>query len=149
MDYSWKNFVQLLSKQEIEHKSLIPIQLSQAILESGRGNSFLFRNYGNPYGMKYRKEMSEIATPKEVSVSDGKDIYCWFKSEEIAVNAYWIFLNREIYKGWENYAEDSRIGFMRYIINRGYVGGDENAKLEYLSKIIKLLPEADHILEVI
>ena len=149
MNYSWRKFVQTLSKQEIKYRNLLPIQLSQAILESGRGNSFLFGNYGNPYGMKYRIEMSSIAVAKEIEASDGKDTYCWFKSEKMAVDGYWVFLNREIYKGWENHAEYNRISFIRYIINRGYIGGDEKIKLEYLSKIIKLLPEADHILQVI
>ncbi len=139
MDYSWRKFVQLLSKQNIEHKNLLPIQLVQAILESGRGNSHLFRNYGNPYGIKYRKEMSDVATPKEIEVSDGKDVYCWFKSEAIAVDAYWIFLNREIYKGWE-LKSTNRLAFLRHIVNCGYVGGDEKAKLNYFNHVLLKFP---------
>lgn len=148
MNYSWKTFVQLLSKQNIEHKNLLPIQLSQAILESGRGNSHLFRNYGNPYGMKYRKEMSGVATPKEIKLSDGTDIYCWFKSEKNAVDAYWMFINRDIYKGWESNGSN-RLAFLRFIVNQGYAGDNEKTKLDYFNHVLKILPEADHILQVI
>lgn len=137
--YSWRLFVHAVSNQQIE-RSLKVVQLSQAILESGRGCSFLFRNYGNPFGMKYRNEMSAIATPVEVSVSDGIDTYCRFDSEQDAVKGYWIFLNRRILSPHK---------MIRFLLSRGYAGTDIEKQEAYYEKICKLFPEVSHLIEVL
>lgn len=146
-NYSWKSFVQLLSKQSQIPIELRTAQLSQAILESGRGNSVLFKFYGNPYGMKYRSELKEVSTPIKLEVSNGIDVYCCFPTEKIAVGAYWMFLNRSVYAGWEKMktSED----FVRFLLACGYAGDDKNHQQDYFSQISKILPEASHILQVV
>jgi N-acetylmuramoyl-L-alanine amidase len=145
--YSWRLFVHSVSNQQIE-RSLKVVQLSQAILESGRGRSFLFRNYGNPFGMKYRNEMSAIATPVEVSVSDGIDTYCRFDSEVDAVKGYWIFLNRRIYDGWQDRILSPN-EMIRFLLSRGYAGTDIEKQEDYYEKICRIFPEVSHLIEVL
>jgi N-acetylmuramoyl-L-alanine amidase len=83
--FRWEDFVRTLDESRIEFEHLKVIQLSQAILESGRGQSDLFQQHANPYGMKYRREMSQIAIPITYRASDGEDVYCKF--DDLA----WIF----------------------------------------------------------
>ncbi len=83
--FSWQDFVRVLNKSSIEFEHLKIIQLSQAILESGRGESALFQRHANPYGMKYRREMHQIAVPMTYKASDGEDVYCKFDDLDDAV----------------------------------------------------------------
>jgi N-acetylmuramoyl-L-alanine amidase len=146
--FSWDDFVQVLVKSKIELEHLKVIQLAQAILESGRGQSELFRLHGNPFGLKYRREMSQIAVPIQVDASDGPDVYCKFEDLQDAVAGYWIFIDRPVYSGWRannRTAED----YIRFITFAGYVGGpfngtpeDRAKKEQYISKVLSLVPEA-------
>ena len=83
--FNWNNFVQVLASTDIEVEDLKVAQLAQAILESGRGTSKLFKLHGNPFGMKYRPGMSQIASPIEYDASDETDTYCKFTTLSDAV----------------------------------------------------------------
>lgn len=141
-DFDWRCFVKNLAKQNIEDYFKI-VQLAQAMLESGRGTSTLFLKYCNPYGLKYRKEMGSISVP----VIYKEDKYCSFLSEEIAVQGYWTFISRGIYKGWER--SNTKNAFLAHLIRSGYIEGGGRERALYREKIAKLFPEATHILRVV
>ena len=58
--FNWDDFVSILKNTDIEFHHLKQVQLAQAILESGRGSSDLFRLHANPFGMKYRRTKRRI-----------------------------------------------------------------------------------------
>lgn len=143
---TWDSFVETLRTTPVEFEFLKVIQLAQAILESGRGESDLFKLHGNPFGMKYRPEMAEIAEPVLYTDSVGeKDTYCKFRSLEDAVKGYWRFIERSPYEGWK---ENSRTpqAYIQFIARAGYVGGDNQSKEVYIQKVLKLIPEAKKLL---
>jgi hypothetical protein len=119
MAFEWNDFVSTIRDAEIEFEHLKKVQLAQAILESGRGNSDLFKLHGNPFGMKYRPEMSGIAIPVTYEASDGEDIYCKFVTLEDAIRGYWIFINRPVYSGWRS-SISSPETYIRFIAFAGY-----------------------------
>ena len=88
MTFHSNYFVRVLRDTELEFHHLKPVQLAQAILESGRGGSDLFQLYGNPFGMKYRHEMNTIAVPIQYTAHDGVDVYCKFDNLQDAVDGY-------------------------------------------------------------
>ena len=127
MTFHWNDFVRVLRDTELEFHHLKPVQLAQAILESGRGGSDLFQLHGNPFGMKYRHEMNTIAVPIQYTAHDGVDVYCKFDNLQDAVDGYWQFIDRPVYSGWRTSvatAED----YILFIAFAGYVGGDDAAK---------------------
>ena len=151
--YNWNDFVKVLASIDIEFPHLKVVQLAQAILESARGQSQLFKLHGNPYGMKYRSEMSQIASPIEYDAHDGIDIYCKFASLEDTVKGYWTFIDRPVYSGWRNKSQ-TPADFIRFIAFAGYFGGPFNgteadmiAKEGYISKVLNLILEAERLLE--
>jgi len=99
--FTWNGCVQALKETSVEFEHLKVIQLAQAILESGRGGSDLFKLHGNPFGMKFRKEMRAIADHVSFTDSAGEtDSYCKFDDLEEAVKGYWLFIDRPVYSGW-------------------------------------------------
>ena len=113
----WSEFVTVLRMHPVEFPALKRAILAQAILECGRGTSNVFSACKNPHGMKWRKELEGIATPKLVKVSSessGEDVFASFPSYEKAIDGYFKFLTREPYKGWRNHATDP-LGFLRFI----------------------------------
>lgn len=145
MSFEWNDFVETLKRTEIEFSHLKKVQLAQAILESGRGTSDLFKLHGNPFGMKYRSEMSQIAIPVTYNASDGEDIYCKFDSVQDAVDGYWIFIDRPVYSGWRT-SISSPEDYINYIAFAGYIGGDAEAKQKYVDKVVNLFSEASILL---
>lgn len=146
MAFDWNDFVSMLQSTDMEFPHLKTAQLAQAILESGRGKSDLFKLHGNPFGMKFRPEMSGIAIPVAYEASDDEDIYCKFDNLQDAVDGYWVFIDRPVYSGWRTSiasAEDY-IGFIAFA---GYVGGDSKAKQAYVDKVALLLGEASELLK--
>lgn len=153
--FVWDDFVQVLKQTSIEFEHLKVIQLAQAILESGRGQSNLFKLHGNPYGMKFRKEMRAIADQVTYTDSAGEtDIYCKFDDVEEAVKGYWVFIDRPVYSGWRtsNHTPEDYIEFITYA---GYIGGpftgsadDRKSKDAYIKKILDLVPEAKTLLGI-
>lgn len=153
--FTWNNFLQALKQESVEFEHLKVIQLAQAILESGRGESDLFKLHANPFGMKFRKEMREIADQVIYTDSAGEtDIYCKFDDLEAAVKGYWVFIDRPVYSGWRT-SNSTPEDYIRFISYAGYVGGafdgsdrDRNIKEAYIKKIIDLIPEAQSNLGV-
>ena len=150
--FNWNDFVQVLARTNIEFEHLKVAQLAQAILESGWGKSKLFKLHANPFGMKYRQEM-QISTPVEYDAHDGIDIYCNFAALEDAIKGYWIFIDRPVYSGWRNNSATPE-DFIRFIAFAGYIDGpfdgtqaDIVRKEEYISKVLKLIPDARKLLE--
>jgi len=141
MSFSWNEFIEALKDANIEYQHLKKVQMAQAILESGRGTSDLFKSHGNPYGMKYRPEMRVIATPVNYNAHDGEDSYCKFDTQQDAVDGYWVFINRSPYTGWRNSVSSSE-EYLEFIAYAGYVGGDDAKKKEYVDNVAKLFPEA-------
>ena len=121
-NFNWDDFVRILKNTDIEFHHLKQVQLAQAILESGRGSSDLFRLHGNPFGMKYRREMCGIAIPIQYSAHDGDDVYCKFDTLQDAVDGYWLFIDRPIYSGWRT-SVATEADYIDFIAFAGYVGG--------------------------
>lgn len=158
---SFDQFVKILSQVDIEFEHLKVAQLAQAILESGRGSSTLFQNFNNPFGMKYRPEMSEYANSVTYTDCAGEtDQYCQFPDYESAVNGYWAFIERTPYSGWRHAASTAR-EYISFITYAGYFGGphgnipedlkpaDRIRKDQYIEKVVRLFPEAqDRLLDV-
>lgn len=144
-NFNWDDFVRILKNTDIEFHHLKQVQLAQAILESGRGSSDLFRLHGNPFGMKYRREMCGIAIPIQYSAHDGDDVYCKFDTLQDAVDGYWLFIDRPIYSGWRT-SVATEADYIDFIAFAGYVGGDDAAKQQYVSKVTNLFGEAATLL---
>lgn len=153
--FDWNQFVKALKVTEIEFEHLKAIQLAQAILESGRGSSDLFKLHANPFGMKFRREMRAIADQVIYTDSAGEtDIYCKFDDLEEAVKGYWTFIDRPVYSGWRT-SNDTSEDYIRFIAYAGYIGGpfdgsaeDKKRKEEYIDKVLRLVPEAENLLEI-
>jgi N-acetylmuramoyl-L-alanine amidase/Mannosyl-glycoprotein endo-beta-N-acetylglucosaminidase len=137
----WKEFLSVLKSTNIEYPKLKQVQLAQAILECGRGTSELFLLHNNPYGLKWRREMSAIAQSTPYTAHDGLDAYCKFNSLEDAVKGYWVFIGRSPYAGWEQYANSPR-DYLKFIVDCGYC--PDNG---YVNKVVSLLPEASRLLQ--
>ncbi|WP_051503148.1 N-acetylmuramoyl-L-alanine amidase [[Scytonema hofmanni] UTEX B 1581] len=136
----WQDFIQALKSTSIQYPQLKVAQLAQAIVESGRGTSKLFLQHNNPYGLKWRREMSAIAQSVSYQAHDGLDSYCKFATLEDAVKGYWLFIAREPYRGWEKYSSSPR-EYLRFIVDAGYCP-DKG----YVNKVVSVLPEAQKLL---
>jgi N-acetylmuramoyl-L-alanine amidase len=146
MAFEWNDFVTTIRDADIEFEHLKKVQLAQAILESGRGSSDLFKLHGNPFGMKYRPEMSGIAIPVTYEANDGKDTYCKFVTLEDAIRGYWIFIDRPVYSGWRT-SISSPDAYIKFIAFAGYIGGDSTAKQVYVDKVANFFDEASKLLK--
>lgn len=127
-------------RESKQNEGLKSIVLAQWILESGRGNSSLARNHFNFGGLKWRKEMSQMASPIVYNAHDGVTKYVKFPSVDIFIEGYWHFINRYPYKGWEKYKEDGE-GFLRHIVKSGYC-----PDAGYVQKVLSLHKEAKELL---
>lgn len=135
----WQQFTKVLKDTEIEYPQLKIAQLAQAILESGRGTSKLFLDHNNPYGLKWRREMSVLAEKIPYAAHDGNEDYCKFVTLQDAVKGYWVFISREPYKGWEDYANPE--DYLRFIVRCGYC-----PDAGYANKVAALFSEAKKLL---
>ncbi|AFY61795.1 N-acetylmuramoyl-L-alanine amidase [Synechococcus sp. PCC 6312] len=142
MFYTWNELVRAVATTPIQFPKLKVAYLSQCILESGRGTSFLFNEAGNPTGMKWRDEMNGFAerimlvTPTQ---PDGPEWCLWRKPED-AIKGYWRFISRPVYSGWEAHGNDPK-GYIRHLHKRGYATDPE-----YTDKVTKLFEEANELL---
>jgi N-acetylmuramoyl-L-alanine amidase len=142
MGNSWGEFVKLVCEQDITEACKI-VQLTQAMLESGRGTSELFTSYQNPYGMKFRNVLVAVASPVDYGFAE----YAQFKSISKAVEGYWLFLSRKTYEGWDKYENDEHT-LLRHLMKCGYVGTDKEEQDFYIDKCFKLFPEARHLIRI-
>ncbi|OJJ12987.1 hypothetical protein BKI51_02660 [Alphaproteobacteria bacterium AO1-B] len=121
--------------------------MAQAIKESGRGASKLFKKHQNPFGMKYRSEMNGVATSVRYTDWEGiEDDYCSFETFHDAVRGYWIFIDRNPYRGWRNYSSEAD-GYIRHIVFSGYLGGTSQQRENYVRSILRLKKEAQSLLD--
>lgn len=137
----WQKLVEKYKSAVIEFPNLKPVTLAQWSLESGRGKSELAKKHFNFGGMKYRREMATIAAPVEYEAHDGTETYCKFKSIEDFIKGYWIFIDRFPYAGWRESASSGR-DFI------GYIGPTYCPTPGYVDKVLRLLPEAERLLDV-
>jgi N-acetylmuramoyl-L-alanine amidase len=158
---SFDQFTRALSRADIEFEHLKVAQLAQAILESGRGQSALFRDFKNPFGMKYRPEMAPYCQSVEYTDhADETDQYCSFPDYARAVRGYWAFIERAPYSGWRHAAATAR-EYITFIAYAGYVGGPHSAvpenlkpadrlrKDQYIESVVRLFPEAEDRLRML
>jgi hypothetical protein len=127
----------------INRQILKEVTLAQWLLESARGTSELAVKANNFAGLKWRvPEMKEFAEPMKIKVSsDLEEIeFCKFANIDAFIIGYWKFLTRSPYKGLEDNTNNPE-NFIGFIKSKGY-SSDPN----YISKIIKLLPEAQELL---
>lgn len=137
----WTEFIEILKEAHIEFEDFKRIQLSQAILESGWGTSDLFSKFNNPYGMKFRREMKDVAD----SVLYKQDYYCNFCCLKSAVKGYWTFINRPVYSGYRECKND--LEFLNHIVRSGYAGSNKKIQDEYIAKVSRLIPKALKLLD--
>jgi hypothetical protein len=136
----WQDFIEVLKSTAIQYPQLKIAQLAQAIVESGRGKSELFLTHNNPCGLKWRREMSAIAQSVSYQAHDGLDNYCKFATLADAVKGYWLFINREPYRGWDKYSSSPK-DYLKFIVDAGYC--PDNG---YVNKVVSVLPEAQKLL---
>ncbi|MGV2389194.1 MAG UNVERIFIED_CONTAM: glucosaminidase domain-containing protein [Microcystis novacekii LVE1205-3] len=118
------------------------VSLAQWLLESARATSKLAEEQKNFAGLKWRKEMTPFATPKSIKVpseSEAMD-FCLFTDIDKFVRGYWKFLTREPYKGLEENTQTPE-NFIGFIQSKGFA-----ADISYISKVLKLVPEARTLL---
>lgn len=122
--------------------ALKEVTLAQWLLESGRATSKLSVEALNFAGLKWRSEMKGYATPILIQVpSEAEPIeFCQFQSIEAFLIGYWKFLTRSPYVGLEDHTTTPST-FLGFLQRKGYA-----ADVSYVSKVLKLLPEAQQLL---
>ena len=141
--FSWESFIQAISTTPTRYPLLRVAYLSQCILESGRGSSFLFGAAGNPTGIKWRPELQGFAA-KKFLVTPTEPLgaeWCYWEKPEKAVLGYWEFISRPIYNGWEDFGDDPA-GYIQHIWERGYATDPS-----YVQKVVSLFPEANRLMK--
>jgi len=134
--------VQLYREAGISYPNLKGITLAQWINESARGNSKLAQEHNNFGGLKWRIEMKSWAKPVTYTDHAGEtDNYCAFSDLSSFIFGYWAFIGRDVYEGWELYADDPA-DFMAYIGEKYCPGNDK-----YVDNVLKLLNEAKILLD--
>ncbi|MFZ2958611.1 MAG: glucosaminidase domain-containing protein [Candidatus Ozemobacteraceae bacterium] len=129
-----------------EVPSLKPICLAQYLLESGKVTSRLSIEFFNFGGMKWREELKNTPGCRAIQyqASDGLDLYAACEDYESFFKYYWGFLARARYSEWKVAASKSPEAFINYIAQAGYCPSQT-----YTQKIVKLLPEAENLLQKI
>lgn len=139
----WEELVHVIKNSNMTDAMAVAC-LAQAALESGWGESLVSKSCLNFWGIKFRPELAEIATAKEVKVTsetEGKALFANFPSVELAVKGWRLFLTRPYYIGWEEHMYDSE-EFMRHI------GKNWCPAKGYAEKVIALFPKARELLDL-
>lgn len=129
----------IYAQEKIRHPKLRAVTLAQWMLESGRGTSDLASLHYNFGGLKWRPEMTGIATKVRYEAHDGVDDYCKFATIENFITGYWVFLNRAPYSGWED-----RVGSGKKFIE--FIGPIYTPSPSYAEDVLALVPEAEALL---
>ena len=133
-----RQLAKIYGETPMDHPGLKPVTFAQWLLESGRGSSPLAAEHLNFGGLKWRPEMTGIAT--EVTYTDSKgetDAYCRFATMEDFIAGYWRFIGRSPYAGWQGHAQDGG-AFVRFI---GPIYCPSNP--DYAQSVLRLVPEAE------
>jgi len=140
----WLRFVEAVANASDIPNNAKAVCVAQAIRESGRGTSDLAKKAYNFHGMKWRSEMQEIAKPFLIKVPSESEMveFCKFENETVAVQGWFLFLNRWPYIGWKKYADDPT-GLIRHLQNGAYRWAEDD---EYEYAVTQLLPEAMELL---
>lgn len=128
---------------DLQHQSLREVTLAQWLLESARATSELAVKAHNFAGLKWRDEMSpSFATKLLIQVpSEPTPIeFCQFADIPAFLVGYWKFLTRSPYKGLEDHTNTPE-NFIGFLQRKGYA-----ADRDYVTKVLKLLPEAQQLL---
>lgn len=134
------NMIQAFLDRENEFEQILPANIAQFILESGRGLSNLAIEHKNFAGMKWRKEMKGIAHKKLVKANTETAFFCSFDSVAKFAEGYWVFLDRPPYKGWRDNTSDPE-DFIDFIAPIWA------ADVAYSEKLKDLLGEASELIE--
>jgi len=126
----------------IQHQSLREVTLAQWLLESARATSELAVSANNFAGLKWRDEMNSFATKLLIKVpSEPIPVeFCQFTAIDVFLTGYWRFLTRSPYKGLEDHT-NTPANFIGFLQRKGYA-----ADRDYVTKVLKLLPEAQQLL---
>ncbi len=118
------------------------VTLAQWLLESNRATSDLSIKCLNFAGLKWRSGMAGFATPFLIKVSSEPVPvdFCKFNRIDEFIIGYWKFLTRVPYKGLEDHTQTPET-FTSFLQRRGYA-----ADVSYVTKVLKLLPEAQQLL---
>ena len=123
-------------------QALKEVTLAQWLLESGRATSDLSIKCLNFAGLKWRSGMTGFATPFLIRVS-AEPVpvdFCKFNTVKEFIIGYWKFLTRAPYKGLEDHTKTPE-AFIGFLQRQGYA-----ADTNYITKVLKLLPEAQQLL---
>ncbi len=137
-----KRFLKLISNfsnYESNYRNIYPACVAKFILESGRGSSKLAKKHRNFAGMKWRKELSGVASKVLVNAPSETAYFCSFKTIDDFVTGYWLFLDRAPYEGWEEHTDDPE----EFI---DFVGPIWAADPAYTEKLKDLLGEASTLI---
>lgn len=123
-----------------------PYLLAQFLLETGRGNSELFRRHYNAGGMKFRfdalpKDKTSNVKSIHYNAHDGKDTYAGFDNYVGFLEYYANFIKRSPYIGFEAQAKKGGPAYIEHLKKSGYAT-DPN----YVSKVLSLVEEAQELL---
>lgn len=127
----------------INRPTIKEVNLAQWLLESARATSKLADEANNFAGLKWRTpDMNGFATPLTIKVpSEPTPVdFCKFDDVDKFIVGYWKFLARSPYKDIEKNttSPDAFLGFLQ---RKGYA-----ADPAYVTKVIRLLPEAQQLL---
>jgi len=97
-------------------KPLRNIVLAHCALESGHGSSYLYTEYNNGAGMKFREILSYMFPKFGYYIDHAGEKARYFKLSSMVdfPALYWAFINRWPYVGWEKYINDP-FGYIRHI----------------------------------
>lgn len=127
---------------EINYQHLKEVTFAQWLLESGRASSKLAVDANNFAGLKWRSQMIGFATAINIQVpSEPAPVeFCKFDNVDSFIIGYWRFLARSPYDGLEEHTNTPE-NFIGFLQRKGYA-----ADLDYVNKVIRLLPEAQKLL---
>jgi Mannosyl-glycoprotein endo-beta-N-acetylglucosaminidase len=126
----------------MQHQQLKEVMLAQWLLESARATSELAVSANNFAGLKWRSEMEFFASKRLIKVpSEPVSVeFCQFTDIDAFLTGYWKFLTRSPYKGLEDHTNTPE-NFIGFLQRKGYA-----ADRDYVTKVLKLLPEAQQLL---
>jgi N-acetylmuramoyl-L-alanine amidase len=115
--YSWREFVRHVANVQAPYPHLKAAIVAQAALECGWGETKLFTEHGNPFGMHYHEFLRPLgAVGVEYEAHDGKATYCQFATPAIAWDCYWAwFQHWQHYGDWQAAAKKTALDWLMHI----------------------------------
>jgi N-acetylmuramoyl-L-alanine amidase len=137
----WEELIKAVAQSAVVPNYIKPACLAQAIIETGRGTSKLFKDTNNAHGMKWRDEMQGYAKRVVIKVPSepSETAFCSFDSLTAAVSGYMRFIGRTPYNGWT--LTKTAKEYLKHICPTWA------ADLKYLDKCLSVLDEAKTLLK--